>query len=68
MVTGNLISVPLVIIIMNRWLEQYTVRTVIGPLLFIIAFILSAAIFTVTTAVNTSRLARIDPAENLRND
>lgn len=63
---GNLISIPLVIIIMNRWLEQFSVRVEMGPGMFIIALILSSAIFTLTTVINTSRLAGTDPVDNLR--
>lgn len=65
-IVGNVISIPLVIIIMNGWLQQFAFRVTITPWIFIAAFLLSSAIFILTTLSNTIRLANINPVDNLR--
>lgn len=62
---GNIISVPLAVILMNRWLQQFAFRTSISPIIFLGAFTLSALVFIITTLVNTLRLSRINPVDNL---
>ena len=65
---GNIISIPLVIIFMSRWLQQFAERISIGPWVFISTFLISALVFLATTLFNTLRLAYINPAQNLRQD
>ena len=65
---GNIISIPLVVIFMNRWLQQFAFRVSIGPLVFVVAFLLSAIVFVATTSINTRRLANINPVDNIRQE
>lgn len=65
---GNIIAIPLVVIIMNRWLQQFAYKTGISPMIFIITFFLSAIVFLATTFFNTRRLANINPVDNLRQE
>lgn len=67
-IVGNIISIPLVIIIMKQWLQEFAFKVSITPWVFIIAFFLSATVFIITTYFNTSRLANINPVDNLRQE
>ena len=63
---GNIIAVPLVVILMNRWLQQFAFRTGISAWIFLAALLLSALVFVSTTFFNTMRLAGTNPVDNLR--
>jgi putative ABC transport system permease protein len=67
-IAGNIISIPLVIIIMKQWLQEFAFKVSITPWVFIVAFFLSATVFIITTYFNTSRLANINPVDNLRQE
>ena len=65
---GNIISIPLVVIIMSKWLQQFAERITIGPLIFVASFLISAIVFISTTMLNTLRLANLNPVDNLRQE
>ena len=65
---GNIVSIPLVVIFMSKWLQQFAERISIGPWVFIASFLISAIVFLLTTMLNTLRLANINPVDNLRQE
>ena len=65
---GNIIAVPLVVILMNRWLQQFAFRTGISAWIFLVTLLLSALVFVSTTFLNTMRLAGANPIDNLRQE
>ena len=63
-----LLAVPLVWWMMNRWLENFSYRTVISPMVFGVSGILLIAITWGTLSYLTLKIARVNPAETLRSE
>ncbi len=62
------ISVPLVIYLMGKWLEDFAYKTSISPITIIIGGILVMLIALATVSYNTIKAAVINPAVSLRNE
>jgi putative ABC transport system permease protein len=65
-IAANVLSIPLVVVIMRNWLENFAIRTSLPPLLFIGTMAVSAGIVILTIMFYSYRLARVNPAETLR--
>jgi len=63
---ANLVSIPLVVYMMKRWLENFAVRTTLHPGLFFLTIVISAFIVILTILFYSFRLARVNPAHTLR--
>ncbi len=60
------ISIPVTIYFMNRWLNNFVFKTSISPWVFIIAFVVSALVVTVTVFFHSYKASRTNPVEALR--
>lgn len=63
---ANLIAIPVSILIMNKWLENFAYKTDIGFMVFISAAFLSAIIIILTLSFNAIKAAKRNPIESLR--
>jgi putative ABC transport system permease protein len=62
------LAVPLVWWLMNGWLENFTFRTTINPLIFVGSGVLLIAIAWVTLSYLTIKIARVNPAQTLKSE
>jgi putative ABC transport system permease protein len=60
------LSVPLVYIVMNRWLQHFAYHTSISPFVFVGAGAIVLLISLLTVSIQTLRAARTNPVESLR--
>lgn len=63
-----IISIPLTILLMNKWLENFAYRIDIGVGLFVISAVLAVIIAAVVIAYHTIRASKVNPIESLRNE
>jgi putative ABC transport system permease protein len=63
---ASLIAWPVAWILMNRWLEEFPLRTEMGPWIFIVASGMMLAIGFATVSIQSIRAGLADPAETLR--
>jgi len=63
---SSLISVPVTIYFMDRWLNNFSFKTIISPRGFIVAFVVSALVVTVTVFFHSYKASRTNPVEALR--
>jgi putative ABC transport system permease protein len=63
---SSLISVPVTIYFINRWLKNFVFKTSISPWVFIIAFVVSALVVTATVFFHSYKASRTNPVEALR--
>ena len=62
------LSVPLTILLMNQWLENFAYRTEIGVGLFIVSAILSVIVAAMVIVYQTFKAARVNPVDSLRTE
>lgn len=60
------ITTPVCIYLMDRWLEGFAYDTPIHPLSFVLALLLAVALATLTISYHVFRISRTDPVESLR--
>ena len=65
-VIATILSIPLTILVMNRWLSNFSYRTNITWLVFAIAFVLAVLVVSVTVLYHSCRASRVNPIEALR--
>jgi putative ABC transport system permease protein len=65
---SNVIAWPVAYFIMERWLQNFTYRTQIPPLLFIVAGLLSLTIAILTVSSQALRAAIANPIHALRHE
>ena len=65
-VVANILSIPLTIIVMNRWLSNFAYKTNMAWWVFGIAFLMAALVVLVTVLFHSYRASRINPVEALR--
>ncbi|MEM6644691.1 MAG: ABC transporter permease [Bacteroidota bacterium] len=65
-VAGIAIAVPVGLIVMQRWLEDFAYRIELGPLLFIIGAVLALGLAASVVSLQAYRAARANPVESLR--
>lgn len=63
---ANIIAQPVVWIIMNKWLQNYSYRTSIGIDIIVFSFLISTLIVLLTININTNIAARKKPVDTLR--
>ncbi|HLP73396.1 MAG TPA: FtsX-like permease family protein, partial [Bacteroidales bacterium] len=64
--TASLISVPLTLYFMLKWLNNFAFRTSISPWVFIIAFAVSTLVVVATVFFHSYRASRKNPVEALK--
>jgi putative ABC transport system permease protein len=67
-VVAILLSVPFVWWLMNQWLQNFTYRTVVNPLIFVGSGVLLIAVTWGTLSYLTLKIARVNPAETLKSE
>ncbi|MGO9481147.1 MAG: ABC transporter permease [Candidatus Kryptoniota bacterium] len=65
---GNLIAVPISILVLNKWLQEFAYRTNIGFGIFLITAMLTLFIAFATVSLHAIRAATANPVESLRNE
>ncbi|HEX2975849.1 MAG TPA: ABC transporter permease [Bacteroidales bacterium] len=65
-VISTLLSVPVTVWFMMKWLNNYAFRTSIQPWIFIVAFIVSAVVVTATVFFHSYKASRTNPVKALR--
>ena len=63
---ASLISVPVTIYFMTKWLNNYSYKTAISPWVFLIAFIISAFVVIATVFFHSYKASLINPVKALR--
>ena len=63
---SSLVSIPVTIYFMNRWLSNFSFKTSISPWVFIVSFVVSALVVIVTVFFHSYKASRINPVEALR--
>lgn len=67
-VVANLIGLPIAYIIMQEWLADFSYRTTLGPMLFILALVLTIGIAYMIVGMRSFRAATSDISERLRDE
>ena len=65
-VLANLLSIPLSVYLMNKWLSNFAYQTGIQADTFLLTFIFSVVIVLLTIIYYAQRLASVNPAHTLR--
>lgn len=68
LVIAIILSIPLTIYLMNKWLDNFAYRTQIGVWLFILSSAVSLLIAFFVISYHTMRAAKINPVESLRSE
>ncbi len=68
MLLAVILSIPLTIMLMNSWLENFAYHIQISPVSFVISAFLSMAIAGAVILYHTYRAMRINPVESLRDE
>jgi putative ABC transport system permease protein len=63
---ASLISVPVTIYFMTKWLNNFSYKVTISPWVFLIAFIISAFVVIATVFFHSYKASRTNPVEALR--
>lgn len=64
--TATLISVPVTLYFMLKWLNNFAFRTSVSPWVFVIVFIVSAVVVIATVFFHSFKASRINPVEALK--
>jgi putative ABC transport system permease protein len=65
-VFSTLVSIPVTIFFMLKWLNNYAYRTNLSPWIFLVAFIVSAIVVTATIFFHSWKASRTNPITALR--
>ncbi len=65
-VIASIFSVPVTILIMNRWLNNFAYKTNIAWWVFAIAFVVATTVVLTTVLFHSYRASRINPVEALK--
>ena len=65
---GAVIASPLAYYFLNRWLQQYTYRITISPLVFLLAGVAAVAVTLLTVSFRSIAAARANPASSIRTE
>lgn len=63
-----IISIPITVLLMNRWLENFAYRISIGAGLFIISGLAAAMIAALVIGYHTMKASKVNPVESLRTE
>ncbi len=67
-VVAALLSVPLTIHFMNKWLTNFAFKTNISWLVFVISFVVAAILVLLTVFIHSYKASRYNPADALRHE
>jgi putative ABC transport system permease protein len=67
-VIASAIAVPIVLNLMNTWLEKFAFKIDVGPGIFILATAITLAITLLAVSIQTIRAAMLNPADSLRHE
>jgi putative ABC transport system permease protein len=67
-VLASAISVPIVLKLMNSWLQKFAFKIDVGPGIFILATLITLAITLLAVSIQTIRAAMLNPADSLRHE
>ncbi len=65
-VLSIVLAVPLIWIVMSRWIESFPYRTDISPIVFVVAGLTVLVVSILTVSFQTVRVARTNPVDSLR--
>jgi ABC-type antimicrobial peptide transport system permease subunit len=65
---GAVIASPLAYYFLNRWLQQYTYRITISPLVFLLAGVAAVGVTLLTVSFRSIAAARANPASSIRTE
>lgn len=68
LVVSAAIAFPILVLVLNKWLQGYTTRITIDILPFIILFLLMAIIVSITIVWQLWRIALVNPAEVVKSE
>ena len=60
------LSVPITLILMNQWLDNFAYRTEIGVGLFVVSALASIAVAGIVISYQTMRATKVNPVDSLR--
>lgn len=63
---SSIISIPVTIYFMNRWLSNFSFKTAISPWVFIVSFVVSALVVIATVFFHSYKASQINPVDALR--
>lgn len=63
---AGIISIPITLWFMNKWLLNYAYHSPIKPIHFVISILIATLIVTLTLLVQTLKAAKVNPVESLR--
>lgn len=63
-----LVAVPIIFWAVNRWLAGFAYRIAIGPWIFVLTAVLTAALFFIIGSGSVIKTVTADPVESLRNE
>ncbi|MEE4117326.1 MAG: ABC transporter permease [Marinilabiliaceae bacterium] len=67
-VLAFMLASPIAYYVMSKWLQNFAYKVHVGPLVFVIALIISLLLAYITISANTLKTARINPADALRHE
>lgn len=65
---ASLAAIPTAYLVIDRWLENYVIRTDNSPLTYIMAFVAVMCVVIIATVFQTIRLMRTNPSEVLKKE
>ena len=67
-IVAIVLSVPLSLFLMNRWLENFAYQTSIGPELFVVSGVFALIIAGIVITLHALKAARFNPVDSLRSE
>ena len=68
LIIGIVLSVPLTILFMNKWLENFAYQIQISPFIFLAGAVISSFIALLVISYHTLKAARVNPVESMRRE
>jgi putative ABC transport system permease protein len=65
-IVAELLSIPITIYFLQKWLNNFPYRTGIAWWVFVIAFLIATVVELATVYIHSRRLSRVNPVESLR--
>jgi putative ABC transport system permease protein len=65
---ASAVAIPVVLKLMNGWLDKFAFRIEIGPGIFVLATVITIAISLIAVSIQTIRAALLNPSESLRHE
>jgi putative ABC transport system permease protein len=67
-IVSALLSVPVTLYFMTKWLNNFAFRTEIGWWVFVVSFVLAAVVVLLTVSIHSYKASRINPVAALRHE